>query len=226
MQAAFPPNAFPAENIAQNPRQKKDKSAPSRKACAGELLYPLFISADAGKALAVPSRHTAVSRAIRRGRGCLPVRTMPLWRSGRGRKRTSGKPRADLPQRRAGRPRRPHRPGTIIRHPERRRLSTPFRQACRKGCTARTASLPGRGRRPSAYGEKRGKKQGRLLQRPTPGATSETIWRVGGRHAPMAKSIYSYSEESSSVISEENNNIEKSRFLPDGKGKDAGNPEC
>ena len=24
----------------------------------------------------------------------------------------------------------------------------------------------------------------------------------------------------------ENNNIEKSRFLPDGKGKDAGNPEC
>ena len=45
-------------------------------------------------------------------------------------------------------------------------------------------------------------------------------------HAPMAKSIYSYSEESSSVISEENNNIEKSRLFPDGKGKDAGDPEC
>ena len=78
-------HSFPAENIAQNPRQKKDKSAPFRGGCSGELLYPLFISANAGKALAVPSRHTAVSRAIRRGRGCLPVRTMPLWRSVRGR---------------------------------------------------------------------------------------------------------------------------------------------
>ena len=96
-------HSFPAENISQNPRQKKDKSAPSRGGCSGELLYPLFISANAGKALAVPSRNTAVSRAIRRGRGCLPVRTMPLWISGRGRKQTSGKPRADLPQRRAGR---------------------------------------------------------------------------------------------------------------------------
>ena len=90
-------HSFPAENIAQNPRQKKDKSAPFRGGCSGELLYPLFISANAGKALAVPSRNTVVSRAIRRGRGCLPVRTMPLWRSVRGRKRTSGKPRADLP---------------------------------------------------------------------------------------------------------------------------------
>ena len=90
-------HSFPVENIAQNPRQKKDKSALFRGGCSGELLYPLFISADSGKALAVPSRHTAVSRAIRRERGCLPVRTMPLWRSVRGRKRTSGKPRADLP---------------------------------------------------------------------------------------------------------------------------------
>ena len=97
VQAAFPPNAFPVENIAQNPGQKKDKSAPSRGGYAGDVLYLLFISADAGKALAVPSRNTAVSRAIRRERGCLPVRTMPLWRSVRGRKRTSGKPRADLP---------------------------------------------------------------------------------------------------------------------------------
>ena len=96
-------HSFPAENIAQNPRQKKDTSVPSRKACAGELLYSLFISANAGEALAVPFRNTAVSRVIRRDRGCLPVRTMPLWISGRGRKRTSGKPRADLPQRRAGR---------------------------------------------------------------------------------------------------------------------------
>ena len=42
VQAAFPPNAFPVENIAQNPGQKKDKSAPSRGGCAGELLYSLF----------------------------------------------------------------------------------------------------------------------------------------------------------------------------------------
>ena len=90
-------HSFPVENIAQNPGQKKDKSAPSRGGCAGDALYLLFISADAGETLAVPSRSTAVSRAIRRERGCLPVRTMPLWSSGRGRKRTSGKPRADLP---------------------------------------------------------------------------------------------------------------------------------
>ena len=79
------------------------------------------------------------------------------------------------------------------------------RQAYRKGCTPRTASLPGKEAAFSIWGEAGQKTRPPVTATLPPGPH---VRNVDGLESPvpMAKSIYPYSERRASAVSEKDNN--------------------